>query len=90
MKKYLNPSEWKQQIKNGIPLDKRAHLLGGFVIHSVFLYLLSPLSALVPVIIAAVGKEYYDSNTHPADWKDALATVLGGIASLGIYYILGG
>jgi hypothetical protein len=56
----------------------------------VFLYLLSPLSALVPVVIAAVGKEYYDSKTHPADWKDAVATVLGGLASLGIYYILGG
>ena len=86
----MTPSIWRSQLNTAFPLDKQAHLMGGFIVHTVFMYLVSPVSALVPVVIAAVGKEYYDSKTHPADWKDAVATVLGGLASLGIYYILGG
>lgn len=89
-KKYLTPSTWRSQLKTGFPLDKQAHMMGGFIIHSVFLYLVSPISALVPVAIAAIGKEFYDKKKGSTpDWVDAVATITGGLASLLVYSLLG-
>ena len=85
----MTPSTWRSQLKTAFPLDKQAHLMGGFIVHTVFMYLVSPVSALVPVVIAAVGKEFYDKKTHAPDWVDAVATVLGGLASLLLFSLLG-
>ena len=70
---------------NAIPTDKVYHCLGGvvlFAIGQLFGY------GLLLCIIGAITKEIYDyfhPESHTADWKDALATTLGGILGYIIY-----
>jgi hypothetical protein len=70
---------------NAIPSDKIYHCLGGvvlFAIGQLFGY------GLALAIIGAVTKEIYDyfhPESHTADWKDALATTLGGLLGYIIY-----
>ena len=70
---------------NALPSDKIYHCLGGvvlFAIGQLFGY------GLALAIIGAVTKEIYDyfhPENHTADWKDALATTLGGLLGYIIY-----
>jgi len=70
---------------NAIPSDKVAHCLGGvvlFAIGQLFGY------GLLLAVLGAVVKEIYDylhPESHTADVKDAVATILGGLLGFIIY-----
>ena len=71
-------------ILNSIPSDKVAHCLGGvvlFAIGQLFGY------GLFLAVLGAITKEIYDyfHPNHTADWKDAVATILGGLLGYIIY-----
>ena len=71
-------------ILNSIPSDKVAHCLGGvvlFAIGQLFGY------GLFLAVLGAITKEIYDylHPNHTADWKDAVATTLGGLLGYIIY-----
>lgn len=65
-----------------IQLDKQAHFWAGLGIFGLAVVLASPLLSLGVVALAAVGKELWDSRTHPADWIDAAYTLAGGALAL--------
>ena len=67
-----------------IPSDKLMHMLVGTGIYGVCLLAgeiypkLNTTTCLIPVVVAGVGKELYDSKhpeTHTADYMDAVATI---------------
>ena len=69
-----------------LPSDKIMHAGAGFIIYSACIVFdavtdneyLDPMTCLIPVGIAAVGKELYDSQhpeNHTAEFGDALATM---------------
>lgn len=63
-----------------IPADKIAHFAVGVLIFASLSWL-SVSIAFLAVIIAAVGKEIYDSkhpDKHTSDFWDAIATIFGG------------
>ena len=69
-----------------IPADKRMHFMAGFIIAAFFAIFFGPeLSILgkwciVPAFVAGVAKECYDHwTTNIIEWKDLLATTLGGV-----------
>ena len=70
---------------NSIPTDKVYHCLGGvvlFAIGQLFGY------GLALAILGAITKEIYDylhPESHTADVKDAIATILGGLLGYIIY-----
>ena len=70
---------------NSIPADQVYHCLGGvvlFAIGQLFGY------GLFLAVLGAITKEIYDyfhPDTHTADWKDAVATILGGLLGYIIY-----
>lgn len=69
---------------NAIPSDKLYHFSGGtvlFALGNLFDY------GLALAIAGAVLKEIYDNfiPNHTVDWKDALATTLGGLLGYAIY-----
>lgn len=66
----------------GMTLDKQAHFWAGMAIYGLAAAVLPPISAIFPVVVAAIGKELWDSRTHPSDWYDALYTVVGGATAL--------
>ena len=61
-------------------IDKANHFIVGYLIYSIF-FLIIGYWALVPVFIAAAGKEVFDSYTRklPFDWYDFLYTIAGCI-----------
>jgi len=65
-----------------IGLDKYMHFIGGTLIFAVSHFVMAPMLALVAVLVMGIAKELYD-NAHKAihtpDYKDALATTLGGV-----------
>jgi hypothetical protein len=73
-----------------IPHDKALHCLGGTLLFAsiytlAFVYGLPlPLAAIAAIAICtfiAIAKELYDAahpQTHTADWRDAVATIVGG------------
>lgn len=70
---------------NAIPTDKVYHFAGGvilFAIGQLFGY------GLALCILGAITKEIYDyfhQDKHTPDWKDAVATILGGLLGYAIY-----
>lgn len=69
-------------------IDKQAHFWAGLALYGICITIMSPISAIVPVAIASIGKEFYDKRTHTPDWKDSAATMLGGLAGLSWNLIL--
>jgi len=62
-----------------IPHDKALHALYGLIIYSFLSLFVSPASALIVVIVGAVGKEIYDyfnQDKHTVDVMDTVATTL--------------
>lgn len=83
-----------------IPLDKRQHAIGGFVVAYVAAVVVlamglgrehaGALSALALVSVA-LGKEFYDvlhRDVHTPDVRDALATIIGGLPVLLFLYFM--
>lgn len=64
-----------------LTLDKQSHAWAGVAIFGLAVAILPPLPALLVVAAAAVGKELWDSRTHPADWMDTASTIAGGMAA---------
>lgn len=65
-----------------IPYDKALHMLGGVVTFAIFNLLFGSAVAACAVVANAIGKEVYDHFhplIHTCDWKDAAATMIGGI-----------
>lgn len=64
-----------------IPVDKANHFIAGTIIYCLALFLLSPAIAIIPVMIAGAGKEFYDyySGKGTPDVLDFLYTILGAI-----------
>ena len=63
-----------------IPIDKLLHLIVGLALGAN--PVIEPELALATVVVAAVGKEIYDSkhkHKHTSDWKDAAVTIAGGL-----------
>ena len=67
-----------------IAADKANHFIAGTVIYCLSLFILSPLVALIPVIIIGAAKEVYDEKKRKggADIMDFLYTVAGAIPVL--------
>lgn len=45
--------------------------------------------ALIPVVVLAIGKEvvdHQDADHHTSDWRDAAATVAGGVIAIPITF----
>ena len=69
-----------EKILKFLETDKVLHFLIGFFIFTV-LHII-PIIGLSVVVILAIGKEVYDyhhKNLHTCDYRDAIATILGGI-----------
>jgi len=63
-----------------IPFDKWLHFIAGLVIAAFFCISLGMKWAIVPVIFAAFIKEFFDKwTTGIWEWKDFLATIIGGV-----------
>jgi hypothetical protein len=71
-----------------MPTDKLLHLLAGIAI-AALAYPFGILWACLAVLVAAVGKEIYDSTGRGhVELLDALATVAGGALLLGWYTLI--
>lgn len=80
--------------------DKVDHAAAGALVGSASYALLAALwpdqrpevrfvEALIPVVLVAVAKEVYDRqhpDRHDSDWRDAAATIGGGMLSVSISY----
>lgn len=75
-----------------IPTDKRLHFVAGFIISAFFAISLGMAVCIVPAVFAGFIKEFFDQWTGDQwDWKDFLATCLGGLlcqgfTALGIWW----
>ena len=73
-----------------IPLDKQAHFLSG-ALGGLFLAFYIGYWALLIVALIALAKEVYDylhPLVHTCDFYDWLASTLGGVIGIGLYYIV--
>lgn len=62
-----------------IAFDKWLHFICGVLIAALFCVTLGMKACIVPVIFAGFYKELFDQlTTSHFDWKDFLATVIGG------------
>ena len=86
MKKFLAALVLSMSLHADAPNDKMAHAAAGFVIYSACIIFdaatdnefLDPLTCLIPVAVAAGGKEWYDHQhpeNHSAEWSDVAATM---------------
>ncbi len=80
--------------------DKQLHAAGGFIAGAATAaaieYLRPDLPewqkrviALVPIVVLAVAKEvadHQDPDNHTSDWRDAAATVAGGVLAVEITF----
>jgi len=67
-----------------IPIDKANHFIAGTIIYCLALFILSPIAALSPVILAGGAKEVYDfySGKGTPDFNDFMFTIMGAIPVL--------
>jgi hypothetical protein len=72
-----------------IPVDKANHFIVGTIIYVLSAFILSPLFAMIPVIIIGLSKEIYDYITKKGtpDIIDFLFTVLGALPPLILNFI---
>lgn len=71
--------------------DKKLHMIAGFLISLIGGYFLTPLIGLGLAALAGLLKEARDkiSGKGTVEWLDFIATVVGGLPPLAIYYLLG-
>lgn len=67
-----------------IPIDKANHFIAGTVVYCTSALFLSPILALIPVMLVAAGKEVYDavSKKGTPDVIDYLFTIAGAVPPL--------
>ena len=62
-----------------VPFDKWLHFIFGVLIAAFFACALGMKACIVPVVFAGFCKEFFDLwTTNKAEWKDMLATLIGG------------
>lgn len=74
---------------NSVPADKVAHFASGVILFALLSWI-NPYLAFWVVVVAATGKEIYDSfhrEDHTPDLWDGFATVLGGVVGMFIKFI---
>lgn len=65
---------------NSIGIDKYLHFIAGLIIAALFNITLDMTACIVPVFFAAFIKEFIDSSgSGTSDWRDAVATLAGGV-----------
>ena len=72
-----------------IPVDKANHFIVGTIIYVLASFILSPLLAIIPVIIIGLAKEIYDyiTKTGTPDMIDLLFTILGALPPLILNFV---
>jgi hypothetical protein len=83
---FLNYWLGKLYTPCGVPADKQAHFLSGFLIAVVLTPFIGAYSIVVVAIIALL-KEIYDylhKDIHTPDFWDWVATTLGGVLGMAI------
>lgn len=71
-----------------IPKDKIYHFVAGFILCVIGCIALSPIEGIGLAIIAGALKECYDQYDYDgADWKDMIATWIGGCVGF-TYFML--
>lgn len=70
-----------------LPVDKANHFIAGTIIYCLAILFLSPIAALIPVILIGGIKEMCDcwSGKGTPDLKDTLFTIAGAIPVLITY-----
>lgn len=70
-------------IQTYLPYDKALHVIAGVLVFAIAQLAIGPW-AMIPVVIAAVGKEVYDkvSGKGTPEWQDAAFTIGGGLLGL--------
>lgn len=75
-----------------IPYDKALHIIYGAVIFDALHFWMIAPYALAAVLVIGILKEIYDKYhpPHTCDWRDALATVIGGVIgyAAGVQFIV--
>lgn len=73
---------WDAVVKRlcSIAFDKWLHFIFGVLIAAFFCVTLGMKACIVPVLFAGFLKEFFDQlTTGQFDWKDFLATTVGGL-----------
>ncbi len=77
-----------------IPIDKQLHVGVGLLIGLVLGC--RPITAIIVVVLAGIGKELYDyisnlylGGSHSVEVLDAVATIVGGVTGVVIVQVLG-
>jgi hypothetical protein len=67
-----------------IPVDKANHFIAGTLIYVLSAIIFSPIFAIIPLVMIALGKETYDYITKKGtpDVIDFLFTILGALPPL--------
>lgn len=82
---------WNWIVKKilAVPQDKRLHFVAGLILSAFFAISLGMKVCIIPAIIAAFVKEFFDKWTAGEwEWMDLLATVLGGLVPQ-VFVLLG-
>lgn len=75
-----NAWAWFIKLIESIRRDRLYHFIAGFLIASLFgITLDMGVWAFVPALFAGFIKEFIDLLRGKFDWKDLLATILGGL-----------
>lgn len=72
-----------------IPVDKANHFIVGTIIYVLASFILSPIFAIIPVVIVGLAKEIYDyiTKTGTPDMIDLLFTILGALPPLILNFV---
>ena len=89
---FMNYWLGKLYIPCGIPADKQAHALSGFVGGAAMMWLTDiTIISIAAVAVVAYLKEQYDArhpDEHTADGLDFLATTIGGAVGVLLVTVL--
>jgi len=69
--------------------DKAKHFIGGYLISLTFSYFGFYTPGLIVSSGIGIAKEIWDKYNppHQCDWKDALATICGGLLAYTFYFV---
>lgn len=89
------------QLHAGISADKQQHMIAGMAIYGTcilsggaieaigFKNYFTPKTCVIPVILAGVGKEWYDyqhPKNHTAEFADTMYTILPALGVSVVFY----
>lgn len=79
------------KILGAIPCDKMQHFIAGLLITAIVAVLVPRFApiAMTVAVVAGFAKELRDEITYGGfDWKDLLATVLGGVVMQVLIFLI--